>query len=187
MGPEHGQTGERKQYLGFELAGVGYGISILQVKEILQFEPITKVPSTPPSIRGVINLRGNVIPVVDLAVKFGLAETAPTKWTCILVVEAKLDGDPLVMGLLADSVSEVIDLGPDELEPAPAFGCHVKVEYLLGMGKVGKKLVLLLDIDRVLSAAEGEVAAAISADGFAGAVAPGQEYAPSDPGDPGGS
>jgi purine-binding chemotaxis protein CheW len=158
------ETSDRKQFLGFTVGGVDYGISILKVKEILQYEAITRVPSTPASIRGVINLRGSVVPIVDLAVKFGLPETSPTKWTCILVLESSLDGEALVIGVLADVVSEVIDLGPGDVEPAPPFGTRVRLEYLLGMGKVGKKFVLLLDIDRVLSAAEHEVATSISSD-----------------------
>ncbi len=154
------EVAERQQHLAFTLAGGDYAVGILKVKEILQYEEITKVPSTPPSIRGVLNLRGSVVPVVDLAVKFGLAEAPVTKRTCVLVVETALDGVSTVMGLVADSVSEVIELGPDDVEDPPAFGTRVKVDYLLGMGKVGRKFVLLLDIDRVLSADERELAAA---------------------------
>ncbi len=153
------EMAERLQYLAFTLAGGDYAISILKVKEILQYEGTTKVPSTPRSIRGVINLRGGIVPVVDLAVKFGLPEAAVTSRTCVLVVETLFDGAAAVMGLLADAVSEVVDLGADDVEPMPSFGTHVKVDYLLGVGKVGKRFVLLLDIDRVLSADEQEMAA----------------------------
>ena len=126
------------------------------------------------------------MPVVDLAVKFGLPPTTPTKWTCILVLEAVLDGEPLIMGVLADVVSEVFDLGPDEVEPAPPFGTRVRLEYLQGMGKVGKKFILLLDIDRILSAAEHEVAATISSDPdlAQGAPTPPSDSSPSPPSDP---
>ena len=152
--------GERQQYLAFGLAGGDYAVGILKVKEILQYDEITPVPSTPPSIRGVLNLRGSVVPVVDLAVKFGAPAAAVTKRTCVLVVETSLDGVAAVMGLVADAVSEVIELRPDDIEAPPTFGTRVKVDYLLGMGRAGKKFVLLLDIDRVLSADERELAAA---------------------------
>lgn len=150
---------ERRQYLAFTLAGGDYAVGILKVKEILQYEEITKVPSTPRSIRGVLNLRGSVVPAVDLAVKFGLPEPPVTKRTCVLVVETAFDGLATVMGLVVDAVSEVIELGPADVEEPPAFGTRVKVDYLLGMGKVGKKFVLLLDIDKVLSADERDLAA----------------------------
>lgn len=151
---------ERQQYLAFALAGGEYAIGILKVKEILQYEELTKVPSTPRSIRGVLNLRGSVVPVVDLSVKFGLAETAVTRRTCVLVVETAFEGVPTVMGLVADAVSEVIELGPDEIEEPPAFGTRVRTEHLLGVGKVGRKFVLILDIDEVLSAEEQDLAGA---------------------------
>jgi len=153
------EQGQRDQYLSFELAGAEYGIGILGVKEILQYETITPVPSVPRSVRGVINLRGSVVPVIDLAIRFGMAETAVTSRTCILIVEVTLDGRPTVMGLMADSVLEVIELGAQDIEPPPAFGTRVKVDHLLGMGKVGgKRFVLLLDVDRVISADELEFA-----------------------------
>lgn len=154
------ETVERQQYLAFTLAGGEYAVGILKVKEILQYEELTRVPSTPRSIRGVLNLRGSVIPVVDLAVKFGLPEPAVTKRTCVLVVETAFGGVPTVMGLVADAVSEVIELGHDDVEAPPAFGTRVRVDHLVGMGKVGKKFVLLLDIDKVLSADEQDLVAA---------------------------
>jgi purine-binding chemotaxis protein CheW len=145
---------EQTQVLTFSLAGEEYAIGILRVREILEYDTLTKVPQTPPCIRGVINLRGSVVPVVDLAVKFGLAETPITKRTCIVIVEVDLEGTQMVMGVMADGVSQVRDLAPAELLPPPAFGTRVRVDYLRGMGKIGKKFVLLLDIDRVLGAAE---------------------------------
>lgn len=152
-------TAERRQFLSFTLAGSDYAVGILQVKEILQFEVVTRVPSVPPSIRGVINLRGAVVPVVDLAVKFGLPETAVTKRTCILIVEAAMGEERTVVGLMADAVREVLELGPEEIEPPPSFGTQVRVDYLVGMGKAGKGFVLLLDLDRVISAGEKDLAA----------------------------
>ncbi|HKC12424.1 MAG TPA: chemotaxis protein CheW, partial [Vicinamibacteria bacterium] len=106
---------EQAQYLGFYIAGEEYAIGILRVREILEYDTVTKVPTTPPSIRGVINLRGSVVPVVDLAVKFGLPESVVSKRTCIVVVEVDLDGERAVMGVLADAVSQVIDLPASEV------------------------------------------------------------------------
>ena len=166
------------QYLSFFLGGEAYAIGILRVREILEFQPPTRVPQTPPSIRGVINLRGKVIPIVDLALKFGLSATQATKWTCIIVVETTVAGETAVMGVLADSVSEVIDLGPGDIEVPPNFGTRVKVDYLQGMGRTGQKFVLLLDIDRVLSAEETAVAAAVPAASVPAAVAPEIPQAP---------
>jgi purine-binding chemotaxis protein CheW len=149
---------DRRQHLSFTLAGSDYAVGILQVKEILQYETVTRVPSVPPSVRGVINLRGSVVPVIDLAVKFGLAPTPVTKRTCILIVESSLAGERAVVGLVADAVREVLELSRDDVEPPPSFGTQVRVDYLVGMAKSGKGFVLLLDLDRVLSAGEGELA-----------------------------
>jgi purine-binding chemotaxis protein CheW len=151
------------QYLSFTIAGTDYGLPILMVKEILQHEETTAVPGTPRSIRGVINVRGQVVPVVDLAVKFGRAESAVSKRTCILVVEAAVGGQRLTVGVLADAVNEVLDLPSSQVEAAPAFGANVRVDYLTGMGKVGKGFVLLLDADRVLTASEADLAAQVQA------------------------
>jgi purine-binding chemotaxis protein CheW len=149
---------EGAQYLGFNIAGEEYAIGILRVREILEYDTLTKVPTTPPSIRGVINLRGSVVPVVDLAVKFGLPESVISKRTCIVVVEVNLDGERAVMGVLADAVSQVIDLPASEVEPPPPFGTRVRVDCLIGMGRAGRKFVLLLDIDKLLSLDELEIA-----------------------------
>ncbi|HXB53403.1 MAG TPA: chemotaxis protein CheW [Vicinamibacteria bacterium] len=148
---------EQAQYLGFQIAGEEYAIGILRVREILEYDTLTKVPTTPPSIRGVINLRGSVVPVVDLAVKFGLSESVISKRTCIVVVEVNLDGERAVMGVLADAVSQVIDLPASEVEPPPPFGTRVRVDCLIGMGRAGRKFVLLLDIDKLLSLDELEM------------------------------
>ena len=142
---------EQSQYLGFHIAGEEYAIGILRVREILEYDTVTRVPTTPASIRGVINLRGSVVPVVDLAVKLGLPESVVTKRSCVVVVEIVLEGERTVMGLLADAVSQVIDLPATEIEPPPPFGTRIRVECLLGMGRAGKRFVLILDIDRLLS------------------------------------
>lgn len=142
------------QYLTFHLLDEEYAIGILQVREIIEFTPITKIPSTPIWIQGVINLRGAVVPVIDLKVKLGFAETTVTKRTCIIIVETRLDNELTLMGIIADSVDQVIDLSDADIEPPPSFGASIKVKYLLGMGKVGHKFVLILDLNNLLSTNE---------------------------------
>jgi purine-binding chemotaxis protein CheW len=139
------------QYLTFRLGGEEYAVGILQVREILRFEEITRVPAAPPSIRGVLNLRGAVVPVVDLALKFGLPETVVTPRTCIVIVEVVMEGEATVMGVLADAVSQVIELGPGDVEPPPSFGTRVRIDFLKGMARQGSRFALLLDIDRLLA------------------------------------
>jgi purine-binding chemotaxis protein CheW len=142
------------QYLTFFTAGEEYAINIGKVKEIVKYEAITTVPNTPAWVRGVTNLRGIVVPVVDLAVKFGLAGSGISKFSCIIITEVLFQGESLIMGVLADSVSQVIELTDSDIEETPPFGTRVKIEYLLGMGPLGKKFCLILDIDKVLSADE---------------------------------
>jgi len=142
------------QYLTFLTAGEEYAISIVKIREIIEYEVVTTVPNTPQWISGVTNLRGKVIPVVDLAVKFGLPASRVSKFSCIIITDVLFQGENLTMGVLADSVSQVIDLSADEIEKTPPFGTRVKTEYLLGMGALGKKFCLILDIDKVLSADE---------------------------------
>src|SRR5260221_145972 len=126
---------EQSQYLGFHIAGEEYAIGILRVREILEYDTVTRVPTTPRSIRGVINLRGSVVPVVDLAVKLGLAESVVTKRSCVVVVEMVLEGERTVMGLLADAVTQVFDLPASEIEPPPPCATRIRVECLLGMDR----------------------------------------------------
>lgn len=144
----------QQQYLTFFIADEEYAVGIQRVKEIIEYTAITKVPKVPVWIRGVINLRGNVVPVVDLAVRFGLEERPVTKTTCIVIVEVQQESERAVMGVIADAVNQVIDLAPKDIEEPPAFGTRVRLEYLFGMGKLGKKFALILNIDSVLSAAE---------------------------------
>lgn len=148
------ETTTSTQYLGFYLGGEECGIGLLRVREILEYPVLTRVPTTPHWVRGVINLRGGVIPVIDLAVKFGLQDNAVSKQTCVIIVEVDIEGERTVMGVVADSVSQVIELAPSDIVSPPAFGTAVRVEYLLGLGKQGDRFILLLDTDRVLSAAE---------------------------------
>lgn len=145
---------EQQQYLTFLLAGEEYAISILKVKEIIEYETVTVVPKTPKWIRGVINLRGAVVPVVDLAVKFGLEERPITKTSCIVIVDGQLENQNTTMGIVADAVSQVMDLSAEDIRQVPEFGTRVQVNYLLGMAQMGKKFALLLDVDKVLSTDE---------------------------------
>ena len=142
------------QYLSFRLDDEEYAVAILRVKEILRYEPVTRVPTTPAFIRGVINIRGRMVPIIDLAVKLGLSPRQVTKWTCMVVVEVRLDDEDTIMGLMVDAVQQVLELSPGEIEEPPAFGPQIHVDYLLGMGKAGQKFVMLLDIDRVLATNE---------------------------------
>ncbi|MCP3057687.1 chemotaxis protein CheW [Myxococcus sp. K38C18041901] len=144
----------RSNFLSFMLAGEEYGVGILRVREIIEHRPITRVPGMPAAVQGVINLRGSVVPVVDLAVKFGLPPRPITRWTCFVIVEVSLDGRQSAMGLLADSVSEVLELGPEDIEQPPAFGTRVRLDFLLGLGRHEDTFILLLDLDRLLSVAE---------------------------------
>jgi chemotaxis signal transduction protein len=153
-------TIEQTPYLTFVIAEEDYGVPVLAVREILEYEAVTQVPRTPAHVRGVINLRGRVVPVVDLAVRFGMPESPVTRRSCIVIVEVTVQGEPVVLGLVADSVSQVIELLPGEIEPPPSFGSRVDVAFLKGLGRTGKKFILLLDIDRIFSDEEGEEVAA---------------------------
>jgi purine-binding chemotaxis protein CheW len=140
-----------QQHLTFMIGGEEYAVSLLKVKEIIEFDTVTEVPKTPEWIRGVINLRGSVVPVVDLAVKFRQAPSIAGKLTCIVITEVECEGAATVMGIMADSVRQVMDLKPQDIEPPPTFGTRVKVDYLLGMARSGKKFCLILDTEKVLS------------------------------------
>jgi len=142
------------KYLTFTLAGEEYGISILKVKEIIGMMPITTVPQTPPYVKGVINLRGKVIPVVDLRSKFGMDSIEYTERTCIIVVEIAGSATTIPMGIVVDSVSEVLNIKSGDIEETPSFGNQLDTDYILGMAKVGGGVKILLDIDRVMNADE---------------------------------
>ncbi len=143
-----------QQYLTFMIGGEEYAISLLKVKEIIEYDTVTQVPKTPERIRGVINLRGSVVPVIDLAVKFRQAPAVPGKLTCIVITEVQSGDEAAVMGIMADSVRQVIDLRPQDIEEPPTFGTHIRVDYMFGMARSGKKFCLLLDTEKVLSTDE---------------------------------
>lgn len=138
------------KYLTFALGKEGYGLEILKVREIIGFMEITAVPRTPAHVKGVINLRGQVISVVDLRSKFGMEAAAKTDETCIIVVDVSQGGRKVNTGIIVDKVSEVQNIAEENIEPPPAFGASVSTDFILGMGKVGQAVKILLDIDRVL-------------------------------------
>lgn len=145
---------ETTQYLSFMLGDEVFALDISKVREVLDYTDITKVPRMPEFMRGVINLRGGVVPVVDMRLKLGMPATERTVNTCIIIVEVSLGEEPVVIGALADSVQEVFDLEGSQVEPAPKIGTHLKTEFLSGMGKKDEEFILLLDIDRVFSTVE---------------------------------
>ena len=145
---------ETTQYLTFKLDAEVFAVDISKVREVLDFTSITKVPRTPDFMRGVINLRGSVVPVVDMRLKFGMTVTEKTVNTCIIIVEISLDNEITILGALADSVQEVMDLEPDQIEPAPRIGTRLKTEFIKGMGKKDEHFIMILDIDKVFSSEE---------------------------------
>jgi len=145
---------EARQYLTFKLGDEVFAIDVAKVREVLDLTTITKIPRTPDFMSGVINLRGSVVPVVDLRLCFEMSKTEKTVNTCIVVVEVVLEGESVVIGALADSVEEVVDLEPDQIQPAPRIGTQVRADFIKGMGKREAQFVMILDIDRVFSAGE---------------------------------
>lgn len=145
---------EQKQYLTFLLADEECAVNILKVKEIIEYGTVTAVPKAPTWARGVINLRGAVVPVVDLAAKFGLEQKPVSKTTCIVIVETRFEDQDVLMGVIADAVSQVLELSEKDIRPVPDFGTRVRMDYLLGMAQLGRKFALLLDVDKVLTTEE---------------------------------
>lgn len=151
------------KYLTFSLAAESYGLEILKVQEIIGMMNVTRVPRTPEFIRGVINLRGKVIPVIDLRKKLQFEGRADTERTCIIVVQVQSTDSAVTMGIIVDSVSDVTYIATEQIESAPEFGSSVSTEFILGMGKVGQKVIILLDADRILSQPELQKATATAA------------------------
>ncbi|MFZ0257172.1 MAG: chemotaxis protein CheW [Gammaproteobacteria bacterium] len=149
---EHGISADDPvQYLTFTLDGESFATDIAQVREVLEFKGVTKVPRTPDYMRGVINLRGSVVPVVDLRLQFGMESTEPTIDTCIVIIEVPIDAQPVVLGALADSVQEVLELKPEQLAPPPRFGTRIRTDFIRAMGRYGDQFVIILDMERVFS------------------------------------
>jgi len=151
------------KHLTFKLGAEEFGLEILKVQEIIKMMDITRVPRTPDFVRGVINLRGKVIPVVDLRLRFGMEQKATTDKTCVIVVQIRRENLTVTMGTIVDEVSEVLDVTSEQIEPAPEFGGAVNTDFILGMGKVGKRVVMLLDVDKVLSSQELDVVEKVKA------------------------
>ncbi len=145
---------ETRQYLTFKLGNEIFATDVAKVREVLDFTTITEIPRTPDFMSGVINLRGTVVPVVDLRLCLEMSKIEKTRNTCIVVVEVVLDNESTVIGVLADSVEEVIDLEPEHIQPPPRIGTHIRTDFIKGMGKRDAQFVMILDIDRVFSAEE---------------------------------
>ena len=168
MSAKEQQSSEQKaltvlagKYLTFKLDAEEFGLEILKVQEIIKMMDITRVPRTPAFVRGVINLRGKVIPVVDLRLKFEMERREGTDKTCIIVVTVRRESGAVVMGIIVDEVSEVLDVAGGSIEPAPEFGGAVDTSFILGMGKVGERVVTLMDVDKVLSGEDVAVVASV--------------------------
>jgi purine-binding chemotaxis protein CheW len=145
---------ESRQYLTFRMDQEVFALDIMNIREILELKEITKVPQTPEFMCGVINLRGSVVPIVDLRLKFGMGQTEKTVHTCVVILEVEMDGDVMVLGCLADSVQEVIDLGSDQIEPAPKLGAQLETKFIRGIGRWNDEFVMILDVDNVFSTDE---------------------------------
>lgn len=171
---------QTNQFLTFKLGPEVYALDVGNAREILEYGSVTRIPKTPEWIRGVINLRGAVVPVMDLKRKFGMGATERTTAACIIILEVPGDGDLTVMGVLADSVQEVFELDPKQIEPPPKFGARVSTEYLRGMGRRGDTLFIVLDPERVFSDSELQSALDVTdaADTASNAEQPGFEPAP---------
>ena len=154
---------EVRQYLTFLLGGEMYAVGILNVKEIIEYGQLTEIPMMPTFIRGVINLRGAVVPVVDLGVRFGHPRSEIGKRTCIVIVEVRQDEGRHDLGIMVDAVSEVLEIPSSEIEPPPTFGSRIRADFIAGMGKIAGKFVILLDIQKVLSVDEMAVLSNITA------------------------
>jgi purine-binding chemotaxis protein CheW len=167
--PAAAHTGEQvpdhAQYLTFMLGGETLAIGILSVREIIEYGGLTEVPMMPECIRGVINLRGAVVPVLDLSARFGRTSTAVTKRTCIVIVEVSNGEEQQVIGVVVDAVNAVLEIAAADIEPPPSFGAKIRTDFIAGMGKVNGRFVILLDVNQVLSIDEMSLLAeAASAD-----------------------
>lgn len=145
---------DTKQYLTFRIGEEDFALEVSNVREILEFTAITKVPKTPEYMRGVINLRGSVVPVLDMRLKFNLVEKKETIDTCIIVLEVDIDGEKTIIGALVDSVQEVFELDPQHIEPAPKIGTRLRTDFIKGMGKREDRFIIILNIDKVFSSEE---------------------------------
>jgi|SRR6056297_903301 len=152
------------QYLTFQLDREWYGIEVSRIEEVLEYQPITRVPKMPESMRGVINVRGNIVPVVDLRQKFGLAISEVTVDTCIIVLEVAAEGETIRIGTIADTVEEVVEIVPEQIEPAPKIGTKMDTYSIEGIGKLDAKFVVILDTDKIFTTEDIGQAAELAAE-----------------------
>ena len=150
----HAGAEQSQQYLTFMLTGEVFAMEILAIREIIEYASLTAVPLMPEYVRGVINLRGSVVPVIDLSVRFGKPASPVTKRTCIVIVEIAVQAERQIVGVVVDAVNAVLDIAPDEIEPPPTFGTRIRTDFIQGMGKVDGRLVILLVISHVLASQE---------------------------------
>ena len=148
------ETEDSNQYLTFMLSGETYGINILDIKEIIEYGNLTPVPMMPEFIAGVINLRGSVVPIINLKLRFGGNTTEIGKRTSIVIIEVGNNDRKNEIGIIVDIVNEVIELAESDIEPAPSFGAHIRADFIQGMGKIGEEFLILLDVNQVLSVEE---------------------------------
>lgn len=153
LAPESANAAEQTQFLTFVLDKETFAVGILAIKEIIEYHDLTTVPMMPDAVRGVINLRGSVVPVIDLAVRFGRKPTNVGKRTCIVIVEVNT-GESQVIGVIVDAVNQVLEIPASDIEPPPPFGARIRSDFIYGMGKVDGKFVILLDVAHVLSVDE---------------------------------
>jgi len=156
---------EISQFLTFELAAEIYAINILFIREIIEYGNLTQVPMVPDFIAGVINLRGSVVPVIDLSSRFGRSETLITKRTSIVIIEINSNNEMLEIGIMVDIVNEVLEIGADAIEDAPSFGASIRTDFISGMGKIDGKFLIILDVERVLSLEELSVVSELTIGG----------------------
>ena len=154
VGAEHSKTGKAGKYLTFALANEEYGIGVMKVKEIIGMMPVTRVPRTPNYVLGVINLRGKVIPVIDLRLRFAMETVEFTDRTCVIVVEIDGPSGPAMIGVVVDSVSDVLNIKEEDIEGELSFGASLDTEYIFGVAKMEKGVKILIDIDKVLTSDE---------------------------------
>jgi len=152
---------DTQQYLTFMLGTEEFAINILNIKEIIEYGQLTEVPRMPDFIRGVINLRGSVVPVIDLGARFGKQPTSLSRRTCVVIIEVAHESEQQVVGVMVDAVNEVMDILPDQIEPAPNFGANIRADFIAGMGKVEGKFVIILNVSHVLSLDEIATLAAV--------------------------
>lgn len=145
---------EESQYLTFLSGSEVFGIGILKIKEIKEYSSVTTIPMMPEYVKGVINLRGNVVPIIDLLVRFGRGKSTISKRSCVIIVEVEHEEESIDIGILVDAVNEVVDIPPTSIEPAPSFGAKIRIDFIQGIGKLENQFVILLNVNKVLSISE---------------------------------